>query len=151
MNTPRRLAQATARQGLFLFGWLNFALGTLGLFLPVMHTTVFWIMAAWAWGRSCPRLQQRIYRTPHIGPHVQVWMEKGRITRRGRRFALGGMGLGLVSVSLALHDRPLIWLLAGLPLLAAMVYVATRPEWHGPEAQAQKFPDLLEKSQHEPS
>ena len=62
-----------------------------------------------------------------------------------------GMGLGLVSVSLALHDRPLIWLLAGLPLLAAMVYVATRPEWHGPEAQAQKFPDLLEKSQHEPS
>lgn len=94
MNTPRRLAQATARQGLFLFGWLNFALGTLGLFLPVMPTTVFWIMAAWAWGRSCPGSSSAFTARPTSAPMCRSGWKRGALPGVGAGLRWGAWGWG---------------------------------------------------------
>ncbi len=40
-----------ARYGLMAFGWLNVALGVIGLMVPVMPTTIFLIIALWAFSR----------------------------------------------------------------------------------------------------
>lgn len=65
------LLERAGRHGLFLLGGLSFAIGTLGLVVPLLPTTIFWIIAAWAWSKSCPRLQQRLYALPGAGPHVK--------------------------------------------------------------------------------
>ncbi|MBP6802311.1 MAG: DUF454 family protein, partial [Zoogloea sp.] len=64
------LLERAGRHGLFLLGGLSFATGTLGLVVPLLPTTIFWIIAAWAWSKSCPRLQQRLYALPGAGPPV---------------------------------------------------------------------------------
>ena len=61
-------------------------------------------------------------------PHVRAWMEAGTISRRGKHFALGGLCLGLASCVALLHAAPLILALAGLPQVAAGLYIASRPE-----------------------
>lgn len=124
---PGLLASAV-RHALFLLGGLAFATGAVGLLVPVLPTTVFWIVAAWAWSKSCPRLQQRLYVLPGAGPHVRAWMEAGTISRRGKHFALGGLCVGLASCVALLHASPLLLALAGLPQVAAGVYIASRPE-----------------------
>lgn len=124
------LARAS-RHGLFVLGGLSFATGALGLVVPLLPTTVFWIIAAWAWSRSCPRLLGRLYDLPGAGVHVRRWMEDGTLTRRGKFFAVSGLAFGLSMTILALHDRPLLLAAAGLPQLAAAFYLATRPESEG--------------------
>ncbi|MDD3328924.1 MAG: YbaN family protein [Zoogloea sp.] len=127
---PGMLARA-GRHGLFLLGGLSFAVGAAGLLVPLLPTTIFWIIAAWAWSKSCPRLQQRLYALPGAGPHVQSWIEDGTISRRGKLFAVSGLLSGLAMTALALHDQPLILTAAGLPQLAAALFVASRREGHG--------------------
>ena len=124
---PGLLASA-GRHALFLLGGLAFASGAVGLIVPVLPTTVFWIIAAWAWSKSCPRLQQRLYALPGAGPQVRAWMEAGTISRRGKHFALGGLCVGLAGCIALLHASPLILALAGLPQVAAGLYIASRPE-----------------------
>lgn len=122
------LIQYIGRQGLFLIGWACFAVGTVGLFVPLLPTTLFWIVAAWAWSRSCPRLLHKLYAVPTVGPHVRAWMDDGTISRRGKHFAFAGLSFGLVVSAFALQDSPLLLAAAGLPQLAAGAYVLTRPE-----------------------
>ena len=127
---PGMLARA-GRHALFLLGGLSFATGTLGLIVPLVPTTIFWIIAAWAWSRSCPRLQHRLYALPGAGPHVKSWIEDGTISRPGKLFAVAGLLFGLAMTALALQASPLILAAAATPQLAAALYVATRREGVG--------------------
>ena len=125
------LLERAGRHGLFLLGGLSFAIGTLCLVVPLLPTTIFWIIAAWAWSKSCPRLQQRLYALPGAGQHVRSWIEEGTISRRGKLFAVGGLLFGLAMTALALHDQALILTAASLPQLAAVLFVASRREGSG--------------------
>ena len=109
-------------------GGISFAIGAIGLVLPLLPTTIFWIIAAWAWSKSCPRLQQRLYAMPGAGPHVRAWIEEGRINRRGKQFALGGLTFGLAMTTWALYASPVILAVASLPQIVAGFYIASRPE-----------------------
>jgi uncharacterized membrane protein YbaN (DUF454 family) len=122
------LLSSAGRHGLFILGGISFAVGAVGLVLPLLPTTIFWIIAAWAWSKSCPRLQQRLYAVPGAGPHVRAWIEEGRISRRGKQFALGGLAFGLASCAWALSATPVILAAAGLPQVIAGFYIASRPE-----------------------
>ncbi len=109
-------------------GWLLFLLGILGIFLPVMPTTVFWIGAVWCWSRSAPHLTHRILSHPRFGAPVQRFIEHGEMTRQGKLAAIGGMGLGFLL--LQLFSQP-VWSLslfiAGL-LIAVGTWLWFRPE-----------------------
>lgn len=122
------LLSSAGRHGLFILGGISFAVGAVGLVLPLLPTTIFWIIAAWAWSKSCPRLQQRLYAVPGAGPHVRAWIEEGRISRRGKQFALGGLAFGLATCAWALYATPVILAAAGLPQVIAGFYIASRPE-----------------------
>lgn len=128
MRTGPGLVHSIGRQGLFLLGAVSFAVGAVGLVLPLLPTTIFWIFAAWAWSKSCPRLQHRLYAVPVAGHHVRAWIEDGTISRRGKHFVLGGLAFGLATCAWALSASPAILAVAGLPQIVAGIYIATRPE-----------------------
>lgn len=110
-----------------------FALGFVGTVLPVMPTTIFWILAAVLSARACPALQRRIYAAPGIGPTVERFVERGAMTRTAKRAAHAGMALAfaLATPGLLMADRPgIVMLLAGVLTFAAL-FVATRREEDG--------------------
>jgi uncharacterized membrane protein YbaN (DUF454 family) len=47
------------------------ALGGLGVVVPGLPTTVFFIVAAWCFSKSSPRLEQWVLDLPTIGPLVR--------------------------------------------------------------------------------
>lgn len=108
-------------------GYAFFAIGLLGVLLPVLPTTIFWIIAAACFAKGCPAMAQRIYAWPGIGPAVEAFLSHGVIARRGKIAALLGMAFGGGVVTLT--SLPLAAMLITLSVIAlAGLYVVTRPE-----------------------
>ncbi len=110
-----------------IIGGIAFGLGAIGLWLPVWPTTIFWILAAFAFARSDPRFAAWIYARPGLGPVIQTFVETGALSRNAKFAALGGMALAAGLIVLLLRSRP-IPLAAGLALIAVgAAFVQSRP------------------------
>jgi hypothetical protein len=107
-------------------GFASVGLGIVGIFLPLLPTVPFMLLAAFFFARSSPRLEARILDHPRFGPHVRAWRERGAIGPAGKRAALAAFAFSAV---LGLVLLPFPWLLA--PAAAGLIggsWIATRPE-----------------------
>jgi len=101
-------------------------LGTLGIFIPLLPTVVFYLIAAWCFSRSHPEWAERLYRHPKYGPHLREWRDRGAITRRGKYAALGTMAFSTLVVGMTAGGW---WLLIPLAVLTTVgTWIWTRPE-----------------------
>ena len=106
-------------------GLLALALGVTGIFLPLLPTVPFVLLAAFCFARSNQRWEQRMLDHPAFGPHIRAWRSSGAINRRGKLAAALAFAAS-AAVGLAFLAAP--WSL--LPLLAALIggsWVLTRP------------------------
>jgi uncharacterized membrane protein YbaN (DUF454 family) len=116
------------RRALFLIAGSFFVLlGAIGAVVPLLPTVVFWIVAAWCFGRSSPRLEAWLLNHPAAGPHIRGWRERGAISRRAKLAATialtASSAIGLLTLALPLGLVPL-----GACLLAG-AFIWTRPDW----------------------
>ena len=110
-----------------ILGGLFLVIGGIGIVLPVLPTTIFWIIAALCFTRSDPKIRDWIYRQPGVGPQVELFIEKGEMTQAGKRSALIGMALAAVLIVVVFRGRPVV-LAAGLGLIAigALVVISRK-------------------------
>jgi uncharacterized protein len=66
---PRR--GVVSRAGWVCLGCAAVGLGGIGIVVPGLPTTVFFIVAAWAFSKSSPRLEAWVLGLPSIGPMVR--------------------------------------------------------------------------------
>jgi len=107
-------------------GVASLVLGGIGVVLPLLPTVPFVILAAFCFGRSDPRFEQRLLDHPRFGPPIRQWRERGAISRKGKIAATAAF---LASIGLAAVFAPFPWVLA--PVGAALVmgtWIWTRPE-----------------------
>lgn len=129
---------APVRWAWMAIGGIGLVLGAVGLVVPLMPTTVFWILAALCFGRANPALRDRIYEHPHVGKTVEDFLSYGVICRHGKRAAIIGITISYVVV--AATTAPGWPVLAGLGALlgAVVLWIARRPERrpHVPPAES---------------
>ena len=77
-----------ARYVLLALGWLFLGLGALGLFLPVLPTTPFVLLAAACFLRSSERLHRWLVEHPTFGVHIGDYLEGKGLQRRTKVVAL---------------------------------------------------------------
>jgi uncharacterized membrane protein YbaN (DUF454 family) len=92
-------------------------LGLVGVFVPVMPTVPFLIVAAWAASRSSPRLHHWLMTHPRFGRQLRDWNEYGVVPRRAKWFTTVMMAISAVSM-LLVAPRP--WLFAVAAGIAGM-------------------------------
>jgi uncharacterized protein len=107
-------------------GAVALALGAVGVILPVLPTTPFVLLAAFAFARSAPRLRAWLAENRVFGPVIADWEAHGVIAPRYKAMACGAMAAVLVGSLLG----GLAWRLIAIQALcmaAAAAYVLTRP------------------------
>lgn len=110
-----------------VLGFCCLAVGAVGAVLPVLPSTIFFILAAACFARSSPKLEARMLSHPTIGPPIKAWRDHGVIPVRAKIFALAGMTAGFILFFWL--TSPPVWLLGvvGLVIAACAGFVASRP------------------------
>lgn len=101
-------------------------LGGIGAALPLIPTTPFLLLAAWAASRGSPQLHEWLYRHPRYGPVLRDWRDHRALRPRVKYLALLLMAASW-AIMMATIGSDSIRLLASLVMLAVLVYLATRP------------------------
>ena len=92
-----------------------------------MPTTVFLILAAFAFARSSPRLHAWIIGHPRFGPAIVNWQTHGSISRNAKIAALSAMALSLLITWGARRRRMDSWPAGRLVLVIVAAFILSRP------------------------
>lgn len=89
---------------LITVGWMSVILGVLGIFLPILPTTPFILLAGWCFSRSSKRFNDWLTNHPKLGPILAMWKSGNGIPRRARNRAILAIVLSM-SLSAILVGR----------------------------------------------
>jgi hypothetical protein len=114
-------------------GSVALACGVAGIVLPLVPTTPFLLLAAFAFARSYPALHDWLVAHPRFGPPIRNWNHHGAVSRRAKVAAITVMllmlgGSAVMGVSLG------ILAIQAAVMLAVAAFLMTRPS--GPEHPA---------------
>lgn len=107
-------------------GILALGLGILGVFLPLLPTTPFMILAAAAFARSSDRLHNWLLAHPSFGPMIVNWQRHGAISARAKRLSLIAMA-GALILSVILGAPWGVLVVQALVLCVTGTWIVTRP------------------------
>jgi len=108
-------------------GLVALLLGLIGVFLPLLPTTPFVLVAAWCFARSSQRFHRMLVEHRLFGPLIRDWEAHGVIPFRVKCLSTTMMIL-MVSYPLIFRSFDL-WLKfsAGAAVVVALFYIWTRP------------------------
>jgi uncharacterized membrane protein YbaN (DUF454 family) len=87
-------------------GWLFFSLGVVGAVLPVVPTTPFMLLAAWAFSNSSRRFELWLLQHRWFGASIQRWRAHRVVPARVKRISYATM---LLTFSVSLASGRLAW------------------------------------------
>ena len=121
------MGRQKAKKFFFLsLGTLSFATGILGLFLPLLPTTCFILLAAYCFSKSSDHFYQKLLLHKRFGPTIQNW-EKFRVIRVPIKCWASTM-ISISALIIWFTNAPLIVKL-GLSafLMGLVVYIWSKP------------------------
>ncbi len=120
------MIRASSRTFLAACGTVCVALGVVGIFLPLLPTTPFLLLAAWLFARSSPRLHHWLLNHPRLGPILASW-QSGRGLERGVRRRILLALWGGMSLSMLLIGKLWAVLLLGTIGFCVSIYILRQP------------------------
>ncbi|MCF2859734.1 YbaN family protein [Pseudoalteromonas sp. SMS1] len=112
--------------------WLHAAgiifvgLGFIGMALPVMPTTVFFILALACFSRSSPKFENWLLTHPKFGPSLIAWRAHQVVPPKGKWGA--GIGMLIGYILLCFSQAPwYVLVLVAIIEVSVLAYLLTRP------------------------
>ncbi|MCU9949996.1 YbaN family protein [Pseudomonas solani] len=102
----RQSRNPAVRYVLLVVGWLAVALGVIGIFLPVLPTTPFLLLAAACFVRSSQRFYLWLVNHKQLGPWIRDYLEGNGIPLKGKVYAIGLMW---ISIAFSCYLVPMPW------------------------------------------
>jgi len=97
-------------------GWLSVVGGVLGIFLPLVPTVPFLLLAVACFARSSERFHRWLVEHAHLGPLIRDYLQGAGIPRRAKATVIG---MVWVSTSVSAFLVPTRWVQVLLLLIAA--------------------------------
>lgn len=120
MNKSKHLA-------IYSLGVISFLLGSIGLLLPILPTTVFWIVATWCFLRTNPALAEKILAKPGIGSTIKDYLEFHIISRPTKRLITLIM-LAAYALLVTVHGWSTTSFISAIVMLMVTLWIWSHPE-----------------------
>ena len=111
---------------LISLGWLCVGLGFVGVLIPGIPTTIFLIIALWAFTKSSEKLRYWLLNHKRFGPILNNWQEHKVVPRRAKILMVVLMSLAVI---LFYYSSQSLILTIGLIiiLVSVAIYVISLP------------------------
>jgi uncharacterized membrane protein YbaN (DUF454 family) len=110
----------------FVTGWVAVGLGAVGVVVPVMPSTVFFIVAAACFARSSPRFEAWLLSLPAVGRLVADHRAGLGMPRRAKVWAIGMIVLFCSLSAWSLRTRPLVGIAAAALGAVGVLWILLR-------------------------
>jgi uncharacterized membrane protein YbaN (DUF454 family) len=121
------MLSSTKRYLFITFGFISLFLGVIGIFIPLLPTTPFAILAAYFFSKSSKQLHEWLLRRKYLGPIIIKWEAHGVIEVQAKCLASIGI-LALFSYTLIFVDVYLwIKLIVAAIGLSVLLFIWSRP------------------------
>ena len=114
----------------FSLGGFALVLAVLGAVLPLLPTTPFLLVAAYAFAKSSPAWHDWLVEHPRFGPAIRDWRDERAISRRAKTWAVLAM-LAAIALSVALEVRAEVLAVQAVVMAAAAAFILSRPSPSG--------------------
>ncbi|MEO1224313.1 MAG: YbaN family protein [Pseudomonadota bacterium] len=118
-RTPRRVIWLAIGGGAL-------GLGAIGIVLPLLPTTPFVLVAAFAFGKSSPRLAIWLETSRAFGPIIADWRRHGAIAPRFKVLAVAMMG-GVLALSIIAALSVWVLIVQAVCMTGAAAFILSRP------------------------
>ena len=111
---------------LISLGWLCVGFGFVGIFVPGVPTTIFLIIALWAFTKSSEKLRHWLLHHKRFGPILNNWQKHKVVPRRAKILMVILMSSAVVLFHYSLQN---LYLTIGLViiLVSVAIYVISLP------------------------
>jgi uncharacterized membrane protein YbaN (DUF454 family) len=104
----------------FSGGFLSVLLGVLGMFLPLLPTVPFLLLAVFCFARSAPAWAASILRHPFIGKPLREWLQYKGIRKKDKIFSVAFLWLSILISAIFVA---LLWIRLLLLIIAVAVTI----------------------------
>jgi uncharacterized membrane protein YbaN (DUF454 family) len=104
----------------FSGGFLSVVLGTLGMFLPLLPTVPFLLLATFCFAKSSPTWKEKLLHQPFIGKPLREWLKYKGIRKKEKIFSIAFLW---VSILISAYFVPLFWVRILLLIVAIAVTI----------------------------
>ena len=112
-----------------VLGLLFFAIGVIGIFLPLLPTTPFLLLASYFFSRGYPPLHRYLINHHLFGPPIRDWEKSGAIRLKYKCLATA-MIFASVAYLLSKENIPVAAKFTSVAIISiGLIYIWTRPNF----------------------
>ena len=100
-------------------GFIFLAIGIIGIFLPILPTTPFALLAAYLFGKSSPKFYKWCLSLPVIGPAIVDWNQYQRVSKKSKAVA----SVTITATVAFVWSRPTIPIAVKIAATAVQLYI----------------------------
>lgn len=93
------------RWALLTVGWLAIVLGVVGIFLPLLPTTPFLLLAAGCFARSSARFHHWLLNHKYLGPYIHLYLDGKGIPLKAKCYIIGVLW---ITMAFSIYIVPLL-------------------------------------------
>ena len=122
-----KISKKTVNYLIFTVGFISLILGIIGLFLPLLPTTPFILLASFSFLKSNKKYHNMIIKHKKFGPIIKKYQEKGAIDKKIKIKAITMIILGIGSSIYFFKMKTIINILLIIIGLSVSLFIVTRP------------------------
>jgi uncharacterized membrane protein YbaN (DUF454 family) len=125
-SPPAEVSFGRRKFAYLTIAYLSTGLGIAGAFLPLLPTTPFLLLAAWAAAKGSPALHRWLYEHPTFGAALIAWETRRAVPTSAKWLACSFMAISWL-IMYARTSGPLVPTLTGIGFLCVAGFITTRP------------------------